>query len=176
MAGIVLSTWLARVIVSLQPADIPRLDSVSPDANVLLFGLGLSALTTLLFGLLPVLQFSQTNVTDSLRKGAREPRRRRLPLTPRNLLLVGEIGLTVMLLVCTGLLVRSFASLRKVDPGFKPKSSAAGGIRKPIAGASGSNTFGGVGCRKQFATDAKHLLAGYAASDRREAVAGRHLK
>jgi putative ABC transport system permease protein len=121
VAGIVLSTWLARVIVSLQPADIPRLDSVSPDANVLLFGLGLSALTTVLFGLLPVLQFSQTSVTDSLRKVTPEPRRRRLPLTPRNLLLVGEIGLTVMLLVGTGLLVRSFASLRKVDPGFKPE-------------------------------------------------------
>ncbi|HSE17195.1 MAG TPA: ABC transporter permease [Pyrinomonadaceae bacterium] len=121
MAGIVLSTWLARVIVSMQPADIPRLDSVSPDANVLLFGLGLSVLTTILFGLLPVLQFSQTSLTDSFRKSVREPKRRKLPLTPRNLLLVGEIGLTVMLLVGTGLLVRSFASLRKVDPGFKPE-------------------------------------------------------
>ena len=119
VTGIVLSIWLARVIVSLQPADIPRLDSVSPDANVLLFGLGLSVLTTILFGLLPVLQFSQTNLTDSLRRSVREPRQRRLPLTPRNLLLVGEIGLTVILLVSTGLLVRSFGSLRKVDPGFK---------------------------------------------------------
>ena len=121
VAGIVLSIWLARVIVSMQPADIPRLEFVSLDANVLLFGLGLSVLTTILFGLLPVLQFSQTSVIDSLRKNVREPRRRRLPVTPRNLLLVGEIGLTVMLLVGTGLLVRSFASLRKVDPGFKPE-------------------------------------------------------
>ena len=137
VAGIVLSTWLARVIVSMQPADIPRLDSVGPDANVLLFGLGLSALTTILFGLLPVLQFSQTSVTDSLRKGVREPRRRRLPLTPRNLLLVGEIGLTVMLLVGTGLLVRSFASLRKVDPGFKPERLLT--MVVPLSDASYSN-------------------------------------
>ena len=137
VAGIVLSTWLARVIVSMQPADIPRLDSVGPDANVLLFGLGLSALTSVLFGLLPVLQFSQTSVTDSLRKVAREPRRRRLPLTPRNLLLVGEIGLTVMLLVGTGLLVRSFASLRKVDPGFKPERLLT--MVVPLSEASYSN-------------------------------------
>ena len=121
VAGIVLSTWLARVIVSMQPADIPRLDSVSPDTNVLLFGLGLSVLTSLLFGLLPVHQFSRTSVTDALRKSSRGSRRSRLPLTPRNLLLVGEIGLTVMLLIGTGLLVRSFASLRMVDPGFKPE-------------------------------------------------------
>ena len=137
VAGIVLSIWLARVIVSMQPADIPRLDSVSADANVLLFGLGLSVLTSILFGLLPVLQFSQTSVTDSLRKGARDPRRRRLPLTPRNLLLVGEIGLTVMLLVGTGLLVRSFASLRKVDPGFKPERLLT--MVVPLSEASYSN-------------------------------------
>lgn len=137
VAGIVLSTWLARVIVAMQPADIPRIDSVGPDANVLLFGLGLSALTSILFGLLPVLQFSRTSVTDSLRKGARAPRRRRLPLTPRNLLLVGEIGLTVMLLVGTGLLVRSFASLRKVDPGFKPERLLT--MVVPLSEASYSN-------------------------------------
>ncbi len=72
VAGIVLSTWLARVIVSMQAGDIPRLDSVSPDTNVLLFGLGLSALTSILFGLLPVLQFSRTSVIDTLRKSSRE--------------------------------------------------------------------------------------------------------
>jgi putative ABC transport system permease protein len=137
VAGSVLSIWLARVIVSMQPADIPRLDSVSPDANVLLFGLGLSVLTSILFGLLPVLQFSQTSVIDSLRKSAREARRTRLPLTPRNLLLVGEIGLTVMLLVGTGLLVRSFASLRKVDPGFNPERLLT--MVVPLSGASYSN-------------------------------------
>ena len=137
VTGIVLSTWLAQVIVSMQPADIPRLDSVSTDTNVLLFAVALSALTSILFGLLPVLQFSRVSVTDMLRKSRPEARRRRFPLTPRNLLLVGEIGLTVMLLIGTGLLVRSFASLRAVDPGFKPERLLT--MVVPLAEASYSN-------------------------------------
>jgi putative ABC transport system permease protein len=137
VAGIGLSTWLAQVIVSMQPADIPRLDSVSTDTNVLVFGVALSALTSILFGLLPVLQFSRVSITDMLRKSRPEARRSRFPLTPRNLLLVGEIGLTVMLLIGTGLLVRSFASLRAVDPGFKPERLLT--MVVPLAEASYSN-------------------------------------
>jgi putative ABC transport system permease protein len=110
---------------------------VSTDTNVLLFGLGLSVLTSVLFGLLPVFQFSRVSVTDTLRKSSRESRRKRLPLTPRNLLLVGEIGLTVMLLIGTGLLVRSFASLRTVDPGFKPEQLLT--MMVPLSETSYSN-------------------------------------
>jgi putative ABC transport system permease protein len=121
----------------MQPADIPRLDSVSTDTNVLVFGVALSALTSILFGLLPVLQFSRVSITDMLRKSRPEARRSRFPLTPRNLLLVGEIGLTVMLLIGTGLLVRSFASLRAVDPGFKPERLLT--MVVPLAEASYSN-------------------------------------
>lgn len=137
VAGIVLSTWLARVIVSMQPADIPRLDSVSTDTSVLLFGLGLSALASILFGFLPVLQFSRASIIDALTKRSRESRRSRLPLTPRNLLLVVEVGLTVMLLIGTGLLVRSFASLRTVDPGFRPEGLLT--MVVPLSEASYSN-------------------------------------
>jgi putative ABC transport system permease protein len=137
VAGIGLSTWLAQVIVSMQPADIPRLDSVSTDTNVLVFGVALSALTSILFGLLPVLQLSRVSITDMLRKSRPEARRSRFPHTPRNLLLVGEIGLTVMLLIGTGLLVRSFASLRAVDPGFKPERLLT--MVVPLAEASYSN-------------------------------------
>ena len=124
-AGLVLSTWLARAIVAMQPADIPRLDSVSTDTSVLLFGFGLSLLTGILFGLLPALQFSRASVVGTLKKSSRQARRGRLPLTPRNLLLVVEVGLTVMLLIGTGLLVRSFASLKSVDPGFRAEGLLA---------------------------------------------------
>lgn len=125
VAGLVLSTWLARAIVSMQPADIPRLDQVSIDTSVLLFGFGLSALTGILFGLLPALQFSRASVVGTLKKSSRQSRRRRLPLTPQNLLLVVEVALTAMLLIGTGLLLRSFASLKSVDPGFETEGLLA---------------------------------------------------
>jgi putative ABC transport system permease protein len=120
-AGVVLSTWLARAIVFMQPSDIPRLDSVSTDMSVLLFGFGLSLLTGILFGLLPALRFSRASVVGTLKMSSRQSRRGGLSLAPRNLLLVVEVALTVMLLSSTGLLVRSFASLKSVDPGFRPE-------------------------------------------------------
>jgi predicted permease len=92
---------------------------VSTDTNVLLFGFGVSVLTAVLFGLLPALQFSRASVVGTLKKSFRQSRRGRIPLTPRNLFLIVEVALTVMLLIGTGLLLRSFALLKSVEPGFK---------------------------------------------------------
>jgi putative ABC transport system permease protein len=119
VAGLALSIGIARAIVLLEPGDIPRLDQVRPDVVVLLFGLAVSTASGALFGLLPAVQFSRANVVDSLKKSSKLSGCGIFGLTPRRLLLVLEVGLTGMLLIGTGLLIRSFALLKSVDPGFE---------------------------------------------------------
>ena len=119
VAGTVLSVWIARAVVSLQPADIPRLDEVSADTRVLLFALGLTALTGILFGLLPAIQFSRASVVVALKQCSRLARRGTFLLQPRRVLLVGEVALALVLLVATGLLVRTFALLKSVNTGLE---------------------------------------------------------
>ncbi|MGH9759787.1 MAG: FtsX-like permease family protein, partial [Blastocatellia bacterium] len=119
VAGTVLSVWIARAVVSLQPADIPRLDEVSTDTRVLLFALGLTALAGILFGLLPAIQFSRASVVVVLKQCSRLARRGGFLLQPRRVLLVGEVALALVLLVATGLLVRTFALLKSVNTGLE---------------------------------------------------------
>ncbi|MCI0672571.1 MAG: ABC transporter permease [Myxococcaceae bacterium] len=116
--GLLLAGWGLDVLVAVGPADIPRLDAVSLDGPVLAFTSGLAVLTALLFGLLPALQASRTELSRSLReigKGGGTGARNRT----RNLLVVGETALAVVLLVSAGLLLKSFVRLQQVDPGFR---------------------------------------------------------
>jgi putative ABC transport system permease protein len=116
--GLLLSIWIARAIVLLYPGGIPRLDQVRPDAALFLFGLLVSVAAGILFGLLPALHFSRANVNEVLKEGGPHGEPAGRLLAPRSLLVVAEIGLALVLLIGAGLLLRSFALLRAVDPGF----------------------------------------------------------
>src|SRR5205085_5001256 len=99
------------------PANIPRLQNVALDARVLGFTSGVSVLTGVLFGLAPALRSSRVNLAESLKEGGRSSvggGHRRL----RDALVVAEIGLSLVLLVGAGLLVRSFVRVAQVEPGF----------------------------------------------------------
>lgn len=119
LAGIILSIWLTDVLLSILPEGAPRLDQVGIDYRVLGFALGISALTGILFGLVPALQASKLDVSSSLKEGGRtgEGHRR---TSARTLLLVGEVALSLMLLVGAGLLIKSFLRLQEIRPGFNP--------------------------------------------------------
>ena len=110
-AGLALLVWLA-------PNGLPRLNEIEINGVVLLFTLGISLLAGLLFGLIPVLRFGEPSVT-ALKEGGRSasdgPTRHRA----RNALVVAEIALALVLLVVSGLMIRSFQALRAVDPGFR---------------------------------------------------------
>jgi putative ABC transport system permease protein len=116
--GVVLSLWLKDLLITFGPSDIPRLNEITIDTRVLLFAVGASLLTALLFGMIPALQATKTDLNESLKEGGRAstdgPRRRRI----RSLLVVLEIALSLVLLIGAGLVVRSFARLQQVDPGF----------------------------------------------------------
>lgn len=119
--GLALSVWIARAIVLLHPAGIPRMDQVRPDAAVFLFGLTISVLSGVLFALIPALQFSRGNVNEVIKEGGAHGGRANRMLAPRSLLVVAEIGLALVLLIGAGLLLRTFALLKAVDPGFQPE-------------------------------------------------------
>ena len=115
--GACLSVWLTDLLVALAPENTPRLGEVSADARVLLFAVGAALLTGLAFGLAPALQASRYDLNESLREGGRgSARRGRL----RSALVVAEVALSLLLLAGAGLLVKSFARLQQVDPGFDP--------------------------------------------------------
>ena len=116
-AGLVLSIWLTDVLLSIIPEGAPRLDQVGIDYRVLTFAFGISAVTGILFGLVPALQASKLDVSSSLKEGGRagEGHRR---TSARSLLLIGEVALSLMLLVGAGLLIKSFLRLQEIRPGF----------------------------------------------------------
>ena len=117
--GLLLAVWGLSALVALAPADIPRLDQTGIDARVLAFTLGISLITGLIFGLVPALQASRPDVNDALKEGGRGSTGgggARI----RNLLVVSEIALSLVLLVGAGLLIRSFMRLQQFELGFNP--------------------------------------------------------
>jgi putative ABC transport system permease protein len=115
--GVALAYGAIRLLLALNPGNIPRLDETTLDGRVLLFTFALSLATGLLFGILPALSASKVNVNDLLRQGASRgiagARGR-----SRELLMAGEIALAVVLLAGAGLLIRSYLNLQAVNPGF----------------------------------------------------------
>ena len=117
--------WLAtRVLVAVQPADIPRLENVGVNASVVWFTLVVALATSLVFGTLPALQSSDARLPGGLREGARGGAGRG-GHGMRAALVVVELALAVVLLVGAGLLLRSFTELTRVDPGFRPEQVVA---------------------------------------------------
>ncbi len=114
--GLALGTIALGSMTSLAPGTLPRLDEIGLDLNVIGFTAVVTVLSALLFGLIPMLR--QEGLTSILGEGARgltgTPWRRRL----RGSLVVGQVAIALMLLVGAGLMVRSFSSMRSVDPGF----------------------------------------------------------
>jgi predicted permease len=117
VAGLLLSIWLTDVLMSMLPEGAPRIEQVGIDYRVLTFALGVSALTGILFGIVPALQASKLNVTSALKEGGRSGEGHRRT-SARSLLLIGEVALSLMLLVGAGLLIKSFLRLQQVRPGF----------------------------------------------------------
>jgi putative ABC transport system permease protein len=121
VAGILLATIGIDLIVKLVPSQYPRFSQTQIDLRVLGFTVALSLLTCLLFSLLPALQASKPDLQATLEQGRRVAGpgigRQRF----RQLLVVFQISIAVMLVISAGLLVKSFWRLRHVDPGFNPE-------------------------------------------------------
>lgn len=119
--GLLLALWGVALMTKLLPGDFPRLAEISMDWRVLGFTLGASVLTGILFGLAPALQISRSDVQESLKESGRGASGSKRQNRLRNLLIVGEVALSVVLLVGAGLLFRSFIQLQAVNAGFTPQ-------------------------------------------------------
>ena len=116
-----LLAWLGvRALVGLNPGNLPRADEIGVDTAVIAFTLALSLLTGILFGLVPALQASRPNLQESLKEGGRSASDDRGGKAIRRTLVVAEVALALILLAGAGLLIRSFARLSGVSPGFEP--------------------------------------------------------
>lgn len=107
-----------RLLLALSPANLPRLSEISLDAQALLFALVLSLLAGLLFGLIPALKYSSRRISLALSSAGRTSSVSRERHRARNVLVVAQVSLALILLVSAGLMIRTFQSLRTVDPGF----------------------------------------------------------
>ena len=119
--GAALSVWLTELLVALAPPDTPRLAEASADWRVLLFAAGASLLTGVAFGLAPAWQASRYDLNETLKESGRGVAGGRSRV--RSGLVVAEVALSLLLLAGAGLLVKSFARLQAVEPGFD-----AGGV------------------------------------------------
>ena len=125
--GLLLAIWAVSWVVSLSADTIPRVQEISVDPRVAGFTLLVSVITGVLFGLAPALQVSRPDLTDALKEGGRTTaglRKNRL----RSALVISEVALSLVLLVGAGLMIRSFAKLNQVDPGFKPAQVLTMGV------------------------------------------------
>jgi putative ABC transport system permease protein len=116
--GLLLAAWCVDLIPRLDISDIPRSDFISIDGSVLLFTLGITFATGVLFGLAPAAQASKTSLSESLKEGCRGSHASASGKRLRNALVVAEVALSVVVLIGAGLLVKSFASLLESKPGF----------------------------------------------------------
>jgi predicted permease len=117
-AGLGLAYGALGLLLRIAPASLPRLENITLDPLVLLFTFALSLFSGVLFGLMPVFKFAFSSVTAALRAGGRTISQSRETHRARNTLVVLQVALAAILLISSGLMIRTFQALRHVQPGF----------------------------------------------------------
>jgi putative ABC transport system permease protein len=131
--GAVLSSWGTRALASLAQGTLPRAAEIRVDGGVLLFTLGISVFAGFVFGLMPALQVSRPDLNMVLRSEGRGSTSGRRHNALRNLLVVSQVGLSTVLLIGAGLLLRNFVQLSAASPGFDSHHLLTLGITLPPA-------------------------------------------
>ncbi len=131
LGGLLLAEWGTSALIKAVPQNIPRIASIQLDAVVLGFTLLVSLLTGVVFGLVPAWQASHIDLNTSLKSGSRTggggERKGRL----RNGLVMAEVALALVLLICAGLLIQSFARLGRVQPGVRTERLLTARVQLP---------------------------------------------
>ncbi|MEZ5352539.1 MAG: ABC transporter permease [Bryobacteraceae bacterium] len=137
-AGVAFALAAVKLVLAMSPARLPRLEQIAVDSTGLWFTLIVSLLAGLAFGAIPVLKQSRARVSEGLRAGGRNASAGRDRNIARNTLTVIQVALAFVLLIASGLMIRTFQSMRNVHPGFNqpeqlqtlrvsvPKTAAAG--------------------------------------------------
>lgn len=131
--GAALSAWLVRLIRLLGPEDIPRIHGVEIDSAVLIFTAVVAMLSAMLFGLIPALDLTRAKVSEALKRGGRSLTSGVRTMRWRDVLVIAEITLSLVLVVSAGLVLQSVRRLQEIDPGFKPDNVLTMSITLPPA-------------------------------------------
>jgi putative ABC transport system permease protein len=129
--GLLLSVWGTALVASAGSKINPMFENITVDWRCLAFTAAISVLTGLIFGLAPALEVSKPNLTESLKEAGRGAGSGSTRNRLRSALVVSEVAITLVLLVCAGLLIRTVARLRAVDTGFDSSNILAMNIGLP---------------------------------------------
>ncbi|HTZ84925.1 MAG TPA: ABC transporter permease [Candidatus Acidoferrales bacterium] len=127
--GLLLAAWGTRAALATLPSTLPRAEQIGLDAHVLIFTAGTATLAGILFGLTPALKMSHRATNDTLKEGGRSNTGRRH--RAQGVFVVTEMAMALVLLAGAGLMVRSFARLWQIDPGFDPHHVMSFGLTPP---------------------------------------------
>jgi predicted permease len=112
-------SWIAlRILVAASPEGMPRLEEIGIDGPVLLFTLGITLLASFFVGAIPLLKYTGVQLSTGIRQGGRALSQSREQHRARSVLVVVQVGLALVLLICSGLMIRTFRALTHVNPGF----------------------------------------------------------
>ena len=131
--GLLIAALGVRALLALAPETLPRMQEIGVTAEVLVFTLAISLLAGLFFGSFPAVRYRPGDLSLALKEGGRSTTIGRARHRARNILVVAQIALALVLLVGSGLLIRSFQHLRNVDPGFEPEGVLTVRIALPRA-------------------------------------------
>jgi putative ABC transport system permease protein len=138
LAGFALGGWTVQALVAIAPDNLPRLDLVRVDGRTLTFAVSITLLTALVVGIVPGLQMSHRGTTGALAGAvSRVARSHRL----RRAVSVVQVGLALVLLICAGLVGRSFVNLMKIDIGFRPERVLTLDVQIPDASTERHEAF-----------------------------------
>jgi predicted permease len=116
--GLVLALGALRILVAAAPTGLPRLHEIGIDVPVLLFTCGLALFVSFVIGMIPVLKYSGVTASTGMREGGRTLSQSRERHRARQVLVVVQVALALVLLICSGLMIRTFRALAHVSPGF----------------------------------------------------------
>ncbi len=118
LLGLIFADGGLQVLLAMAPASLPRIREIGIDVPVLLFTLALALLSSLLIGSIPVLKYTGARLNVGLREGGRSLSQSRERHRTRNALVILQVALALVLLICSGLMIRTFRTLMLVPPGF----------------------------------------------------------
>ncbi len=121
--GLGLAYAALRILVRMAPSGLPRIDEIGIDGPVLLFTAAVALLASLLFGCIPIFKYSGARLSTGIREGGRANSQSREQHRTRNGLVVAQVALALVLLICSGLMIRTFRALTLVQPGFTSPAS-----------------------------------------------------
>ncbi len=125
LAGLAMAYGALRALQAVAPTGLPRIHEIGIDIPVLLFTLSLALFTSFLIGIIPILKYAGVKATTGLREGGRALSQSRERHRARKTLVVVQVALALVLLICSGLMIRTFQALMHVDPGFTNPDSLA---------------------------------------------------